>query len=251
MVNIAMGSGATRLCVISDIHGNAAALDAVSGAVRDCAPDAVLVAGDLVAHGPRPAEALDALRALPAVIMIRGNTDRYLTEAGSAPAWPNDADERRASLQWTRDQLGEERLAFIGALPETASLDRCLLVHGSPGDDERGVFPETPVDRFDGPGWTAVLVCGHTHVPVQRRIGERLVVNAGSAAWPLDGDVRPSFAVLDRATDDDAWRAELRRVDYARERTLADLEDRRVPWRHAVRTFITTARSGRQGAREL
>lgn len=230
-----------RMCLLSDVHGNVHALEAVLRDVRDQGCDAVVVAGDLAAHGPAPVETVDLLRGLDALI-IRGNTDRYLAEGeGSFPR--GREPDLAASLHWTREQLGEERLRFLGRLPAAARLDGCLVVHASPGDDERGIWPETPAEEIEGHSWQGTLLCGHTHHPLDRQVRGRQIVNAGSVGWPLDGDPRPSYAVLERGPGrhEASWRVSLRRVDYDRSRPLAELERRRVPWRHVVRHYIETA----------
>jgi predicted phosphodiesterase len=233
-----------RLCVISDIHGNVEALRAALRKIRVMRPDMVLIAGDLAAHGPRPMEALAELRELGHTTMIRGNTDRYLVDPAAVPLrnWPADeTPERLRSLEWTRDQLGQDGLRFLAGLPAQAKIGDCLLVHGSPGSDERGIFPTTPLEGFDTPAWSCVMACGHTHVPTHRRFDGRHLVNAGSAAWNLDGDQRPSFALVE--TDGNGAAAiALERVDYDRAVVVNDLETRQVPWRENVRRFIEVGR---------
>lgn len=202
----------------------------------------VLIAGDLAAHGPRPSETLAELRELSHTTMIRGNTDRYLVDSTTIPLdnWPTDQiPERLRSLEWTREQLGSKGLEFLAGLPSEAEIDGCLLVHGSPGSDERGIFPTTPLEAFDTPAWRSVMACGHTHVPAHLRFGGRHLVNAGSAAWNLDGDPRPSFAVVEMDRPG-APAIAVERVDYERSSVVRDLETRRVPWRENVRHFIET-----------
>jgi putative phosphoesterase len=236
-----------RLCVISDIHGNVEALRAVLRRIRAVGADRVIVAGDVAAQGPRPAEALDELRALSDAVFVRGNTDRYLAATGFLPPayWPaSEITERLRSLEWTREQLGDERLRFLGALPTEAVVDDCMVVHASPGNDERGIFPDTPLERFDSPVWTALMACGHTHLPLHRRFGDRHVVNAGSVGWPLDGDPRSSFAIVEHDELSSEWRVLFDRVDYDQSAVIGDLETRRVPWRAKVCHFIETATAG-------
>lgn len=204
----------------------------------------VLIAGDLAAHGPRPMETLAELRELRDATTIRGNTDRYLVDPATAPLrnWPADElADRLRSLEWTREQLGHDGLQFLAGLPAQAEIDDCLLVHGSPGSDEKGIFPTTPLEAFDTPAWGGVMACGHTHVPTHRRFGDRHLVNAGSVAWNLDGDPRPSFAVVDTSGGGAAAIA-LERIDYDRTAVVNDLEIRRVPWRENVRRFIEAGR---------
>ncbi|MHB8324437.1 MAG: metallophosphoesterase family protein [Candidatus Dormibacteria bacterium] len=232
---------AERICVLSDIHGNVYALEAVLKDIRGLGCDTLVVAGDLAAHGPAPAESVDLIRSLGA-ITVRGNTDRYLAE-GSAPSPGTRDPEQSISLDWSREQLGGDRLRFLGELPPSAQLTGCLVVHGSPGNDERGIWPDTPDSEIDAYAWTGTLLCGHTHRPFQRMLARGEVVNVGSAGWTLDGDPRPSYALLERDHGGPAgpWRVTLRRVDYDRSRPLAELERRQVPWRAAVRHYIETA----------
>ena len=114
-----------KVGVLSDVHGNVHALEAVLRDVRDQGCDALVVAGDLAAYGPAPVETVDLLAGLDALI-VRGNTDRYLAQGeGSSPRGRDPA--RAASLSWTRELLGEERLRFLGQprrLPGRACLPR-------------------------------------------------------------------------------------------------------------------------------
>jgi diadenosine tetraphosphatase ApaH/serine/threonine PP2A family protein phosphatase len=209
-------------------------------------PDMVLIAGDLAAHGPRPMETLTEIRQLRHATIIRGNTDRYVVDPAAIPVrnWPADeTPERLRSLDWTREQLGPDGLQFLADLPAQAEIDDCLLVHGSPGSDEKGIFPTTPLESFDTPAWSCVMACGHTHVPAHRQFDGRHLVNAGSVAWNLDGDPRPSFALVE--TDGHGAAAiTLERVDYDHAAVVDDLETRQVPWREKVRGFIEAGRVG-------
>ncbi len=231
---------ADRICVLSDIHGNVYALDAVLRDVAQRGCDALVVAGDLAAHGPAPVEAVDRVRALDALI-VRGNTDRYLAESATAGA--ARAPEQADSLRWSRERLGDERLRFLGGLPPSARFGDWLVVHAAPGDDEHGLWPDTPQAELAAHARGGSLLCGHTHQPFARRLPEGQVVNVGSVGWPLDGDPRPSYAVLERqpAGPEPSWEVSWRRVDYDRARPVAELERLRVPWRHAVRHYIETA----------
>lgn len=329
-----------RVAALSDVHGNVLALEAVLADLARQEVDLVVVAGDLVSQGPRPAEALDILReALPDAVTIGGNSERRLlaTISGSGaplrdgpangPATVEDRAERRASSDWTLDQLGPERVGYLAGLPpetrfvpagasrhgpsrsvpagatpgegagqgdgaggtggaaEGGGPEDWLVVHGSPGADEVGIWPATATGDIERLAWR-VLVCGHTHHPFHREVqaaqaardafdgwsgtgaarpggpapggpeGARYVrhlVNDGSVAWPLDGDLRPSYAVMDLGETGDAGygggrmsadirRVDIRRVDYDRERVVADLEQRMVPWRRTVIHYITTGK---------
>jgi predicted phosphodiesterase len=206
-----------HIAVISDVHGNVEALDAVlsdAGAV-----DAYWFLGDLVAHGPRPAECVRRVRALPGLVAVRGNTDRYtLTE----PPTP----EHAASFDWTRAALSTDELGWLGSLPvEARPGDGVLMVHASPGrDDGPGLDPHTRdadlVPAFASADADLVLV-GHTHHPDERRLGDIRVVNPGSVSLPRMSDASTRYAVL--TSTDTGWSVEHRTVPYDRAATLADL----------------------------
>ncbi|HUY54038.1 MAG TPA: metallophosphoesterase family protein [Candidatus Nanopelagicaceae bacterium] len=231
-------AAAERICVLSDIHGNVYSLEAVLREIRTLGCDRVVVAGDTAAHGPTPCEAVDLIRSLGCLV-VRGNTDRYLAEGTAPPPGTRDP-EQAVSLEWSRAQLGQDRLQFLGRLPHSVTLPGCLVVHGAPGDDERGIWPETPDAEIEAYGWGGTLLCGHTHRPFQRALSCGEVVNVGSAGWTLDGDPRPSYALLERVGAG-PWRTTLRRVDYDHSLPLEELERRQVPWRAAVSHYITTA----------
>jgi 3',5'-cyclic AMP phosphodiesterase CpdA len=133
-----------RLAVVSDVHGNVEALRVVLRRIEVLGADVVLVAGDLAAHGPRPVETLEVLRALGDTLMIRGNTDRYLVnpDAVPLPGWPaRDVSNRLASLEWTREQLGREGLRFLAGCPPRPSSTGFSWSTALPGATSEESFP--------------------------------------------------------------------------------------------------------------
>ena len=128
-----------RIALLSDVHGNADALEAVLADVG--AADGYWFLGDLVAHGPRPAECVRRLRELPGLVAVRGNTDRYTLTSPPDPVMV-------ASFEWTRSSLSADDLTWLGTLPlEARPLDDVLMVHASPGrDDGPGLDPHTADD---------------------------------------------------------------------------------------------------------
>jgi predicted phosphodiesterase len=206
-----------RLALLSDIHGNRIALDAVVEDARRASVDAFCVVGDLVAIGPEPVAVLDALAALDPVTMVRGNTDRYVVTGDGPPptleqvhADPTLAGlyaRIRESFAWTRGFVTAagwfDRLA---ALPLDATIaladgTRLLAVHASPGtDDGEGVHPGRSnaelAAMVDGCG-VAVVCVGHTHEPVLRQVGGTTVVNLGAVSNPVGPDPRASYVLLE------------------------------------------------------
>ena len=147
-----------RIALLSDIHGNLVALDAV---LADADVDAHWFLGDLVAHGPRPAECVRRVRELPGLVAVRGNTDRYTLTAPPDPVMV-------PSFDWTRAALSADDFAWLGSLPlEARPRDGVLLVHASPGrDDGPGLDPYASDDDLVIAGFTseaAELVAGRPH----------------------------------------------------------------------------------------
>ncbi len=212
-----------RVALLSDIHGNLVALDAVLADMEQRGPfDQVVVAGDLVWSGPWPAEVVDRVRGIGAVV-IQGNTDAFFGRlAHDTP--PGKNEERFAShLSWMREQLGPERVAYLAHLPfshriSPAAGHDLLVVHANPWDLERPIVPKMSEAELDDllrergePDWE-VLAFGHVHVPFVRRWRGRWLVNVSSAGLPMDGDPRAVYAIL--TWDGRRWQATHQRVFY-------------------------------------
>ena len=216
----------TRLAVLSDVHGNAAALEAVRRAVKAAGADATLVAGDLVMNGPEPAAAVDALRELEAegALIVQGNTDVAVADFDFAAAFPWLADgvpdPFRVAAEWAHDALGEERLEWLRRLPAERRLraddDTLVLVtHASPGSQTAGfdqsLDPSVVVERLSRTD-ARVICCGHTHLPEVRDFGWKVIVNDGSAGYVFDGEPTASWALVDIV--DGAVTAEIKRTSF-------------------------------------
>ena len=210
-----------RIALLSDIHGNLTALEAVLADMRTQGPfDQVIVGGDLVWAGPWPAEVVDAVQALDAAV-IQGNTDAFFQrESGEAP--PGKREDRFvAQLEWMLAKLGAERAAYLAVLPfshriDPASGQALLVVHANPCDQERAILPRMNQAQLDellvDTGDWAALAFGHLHVPFILRWRERLLVDVASAGLAMDGDRRAAYAILTWGSD--GWHAEHRRVFY-------------------------------------
>jgi len=228
-----------RVLILSDIHGNAAALEAV---VRE-PHDLVVCIGDVVGYGPEPGATARWILQHSAVT-VQGNHDRALA-AGVPPRC-------RPSFEWLatalaplgRSQLTPDEIRWLGELPLTASRSfdgvRCLLIHATPADPlYRYLGPEREewVREVSGLDADLVLV-GHTHLQFELSGGGMRVVNPGSVGQPKDGDPRAAYAVLDNGT------LTLKRVGYDIERTVAALERSGVD-AEAVQDLTQLLRTGR------
>jgi predicted phosphodiesterase len=216
----------SRVVVLSDVHGNLAALEAVRRAIKREKPDLVLVAGDLVMNGPRPSETVDAVRAMESegAIVVQGNTDIAVADGDFAAAFPwqieiGISDSQRAAAEWAADQLSDEQLDWLRRLPAERRLplgdDLVLLTHASPGSQTQGfdrdLDPSAVLERISRTD-ARIICCGHTHHPEVREFGWKLVVNAGSAGYVFDGDPTASWALVTEAGDDIG--AEIRRTEF-------------------------------------
>ena len=214
-----------RVAVLSDVHGNATALEAVRKALKKEKPDAVIVAGDLVMNGPEPAAAVDALRAMESdgATIVQGNTDVAVADFDYAAAFPwftdGVPDAHRAAAEWAHDELGDERLGWLRRLPSERRLmldeTMVLACHASPGSQTQGfdaqLDPSVVLERISRTD-ARVICCGHTHLPEVRDLGWKVIVNDGSAGYIFDGEPTASWALIDLAGGEVT--AEIRREEF-------------------------------------
>jgi putative phosphoesterase len=197
-----------RVALISDIHANLAALEAVLNDMP--AVDRVLCCGDMVEYYDQPNEVCALVRDR-GIACIRGNHDAYVI--GALP--PNEAKRPFYRTDWTREVLAETHRQWLESLGTEMQLEeqgrRLRIRHASPWDEETylyadavGALARLQIDRGE------TLVVGHTHRPLHVAIGEGWLLNPGSVGQPRDRDPRASYALVDLATG----QVEPRRVSY-------------------------------------
>jgi predicted phosphodiesterase len=228
-----------RVAVISDVHGNAGALDAVLRDLESRPVDRIVCLGDMIQGGPQPAETVARLRDLGAPIVM-GNADAYLLtgdESGPEPV----TDRLRETRKWSLARLSEDDIAFISGFVPTVEIaldggHRLLAFHGSPASYDDMIFPTTPqevVDRFLVAYAPAIMTGGHTHVQQIRRVGEGFFFNPGSVGFAFrHGQPEDSFRA-------DPW------AEYAILTSEGDrigLEFRRTPF--DTDAFVRAVRAG-------
>ena len=201
-----------RVAVVSDVHGNLPALEAVLAEIEREDVDLIVSGGDISA-GPMPVECVDTLRELgDRVLWVRGNADRE----DAAPA------QYAELTRWVTGQLGPERRRFLVQAPVAApvsvdGLGPVLVCHGSPRSDEEiltKVSPEERVAAALGGVEEQVVVHGHTHVQYDRELAGHRVVCAGSVGAPYEGRPGAYWALLGPDV-------ELRSTEYDLERAVA------------------------------
>jgi putative phosphoesterase len=195
-----------RVAVFSDIHGNRDALEAVLADIGAQRPDLIVCGGDLAFGGPDPDASVQRVMAL-ASPCIHGNTDVWLTPTAT------HGDE---IVTWTRNRLTESSRAYLGGLPFEHRVENLVIIHATPWSVS-DVVPKdagtAQVRRVLTEARASAVVYGHIHMAWIGEIpGVGLLVNAGSVGFPLDGDPRPSYALLER--DPGGWRARICRVSY-------------------------------------
>ena len=181
-----------KVGVLSDIHGNTVALDAV---LSDMPPvDELICAGDIVGYNPWPAECVEFIRERE-VPTVMGNHDR--AAAGHSSFGFNSM--AGAGVEYARERLSDEQIEFLGTLLDSRRVfdDRVKIVHGHPNDPNRYTYPAD--FRPELLGDEEVLVLGHTHIQGHESFEEGIVMNPGSVGQPRDGDPRAAYAVLDLA----------------------------------------------------
>ena len=222
------------LAILADIHGNRIALQAVLNDLKQQGgADHLIVLGDLAVFGPDPSGVLTLLQAHEPIFHVCGNTDRYLVEE-RYPLIPGDESWQSqvlASFPWTANQLGKADLNFLAHLLRRQFLNfteehPLLAVHGSPRSDEENILPDTPELELrrmllDGLAYN-LLLCAHTHVPLDRIVAGKRVVNVGSVGLPFDGDPRASYALIHLVPGGE-YRVEFRRVAYEVEAVVNEL----------------------------
>jgi predicted phosphodiesterase len=242
-----------RLALLSDIHGNLIALEAVLADIQaQGGVDAYWLIGDLAAIGPHPVPVLERLAQLDNVRAVRGNTDRYVTR-GDRPL-PSFDDALADQSLWPRlIRVGEGFawtqgavtahgwFSYLDNLPVEARLTlpdgtRLLAVHASPGlDDGSGLHPDLSQAEQQQllTGCDADLVCvGHTHWPVNWHIGDVHLINLGSVSNPRIPSLQASYAIL--SANRHGYDLQFRRVPYDRSAVVQAAHD----IRHPSATFI-------------
>jgi len=238
----------TRVLVISDIHANAVALDAV---LKNAGKfDEAWCLGDVVGYGPQPNECIERIRSLPNLICIMGNHDFAANGEMTLDAFNSDA---RKALLWQRKQLSEQSRIFLKNLPKVMVVHgEASLVHGSPRDPIWEYVMNTLVARnnlsFFATPWCLV---GHSHfqavfqfdskmddmsilVPHPEEVyglKERAILNPGSVGQPRDRDPRAAYAIF--SPEIQTW--ETRRAEYDIKLVQKMILDAGLPSRHAER----------------
>jgi predicted phosphodiesterase len=208
-----------RYLVLSDIHSNLEALDAVLRASAAQRYDAVLVLGDLVGYGADPNAVVDRVRALNPAAIVRGNHDKVAAGLDDAEDFNPMA---KSAAHWTRDALTPATLQYLRDLPTGPQIvdEMVEICHGSPLDEDLYVVADIDAARSIAVSRTPICLFGHTHVAISARMDKdrrlefeapqghpefptpiaadsKYLINPGSVGQPRDGDARAAYAIAD------------------------------------------------------
>lgn len=231
-----------RLLILSDIHANIDALEAVLAAAPASTWDRLVCLGDFVGYGAAPNGVLDRVRALDPLAVIRGNHDKAACGIDDGSTFNQIA---RYAAAWTGDALTLENRSYLRALPTGPALvgDEVEICHGAPFDEDHYLFDGDDALQAMEVVRRPLCLFGHTHLPVlfAKRNGTldlvvpegtdpetivllpgvQYLVNPGSVGQPRDGDPRAAFAIYDSDTRTLQLRRTLYPVDVAQRRILA------------------------------
>ncbi|HEY7441223.1 MAG TPA: metallophosphoesterase family protein [Vicinamibacterales bacterium] len=236
-----------RYLILSDIHGNLEALDAVLAHAAAQEFDNVLVLGDLVGYGADPNAVVDAIRALDPFSVIRGNHDKVAARLEGAEAFNIAA---RKAISWTTQTLTAKNLDYLAALEEGPLLvdDQVEICHGAPSDEDEYLFEVRDAVRALRDAKRPICFFGHTHVQIVYQLSDegeldvsgsdassarrlsllgshKYLINPGSIGQPRDGDPRAAYGLLDSEIQE----LKLFRVSYAVDRAQAKIRQAGLP----------------------
>jgi putative phosphoesterase len=197
-----------KIAVLSDIHGNLDALQAVMNDIRFNNIDKIFICGDLAMAGPEPAETVDFILDLikkDNAVVIQGNTDEMIVKStGSPDDKYTPANKTMAeALKYAQSVLRPDQKEFLYELPakltvKIGNLD-ILLVHGSVRANNEDILPDMNIEKvrkiINGASEN-IIFCGHTHIPVAYHVGKQTVINAGSVGRPFTDTPNASYVIL-------------------------------------------------------
>jgi len=193
-----------RIALIGDVHANLHALEAVLLHASDHGVKNIWNIGDFVGYGAFPDEVVRLLRQVKATSII-GNYDQKALKVRKKQAkWSETkVPEKWLAFQWAYEHLSASSRKYLKKLPEQRRLNtkgwKILLTHGSPASPDEHLGPDTPEDRLRELAEMEnadLIICGHSHQPFARWVGNVLFINTGSVGRPDDGDPRATYAIL-------------------------------------------------------
>ncbi|MCG1008927.1 metallophosphoesterase family protein [Salinicoccus sp. ID82-1] len=225
-----------KIAFISDIHGNATALEAVLADIEKKQADRIVVLGDIAYRGPEPKRSIDLVRGLNTDV-IKGNADEWIhrgIEAGEVP--DQVLDTMREEREWSVDQLSDEDLDYLKGLPSevTVELTDEINVHCfhatpeslfevvKPAESDEALEEKLMINKE-----ADIFLYGHIHLPYVRHINGKCVANLGSVGLPFDGLNQASYLIAEGYGNQ--FNVGIQRVRYDVEKVKKQLAEKNYP----------------------
>ncbi|MBB6448527.1 putative phosphodiesterase [Geomicrobium halophilum] len=238
-----------KMAFISDIHGNAVALDAVLADIEKHNVQSIAVMGDICFRGPEPKKALDRIRSLDSPV-LKGNADEWMVRGVKEGEVPDQAlammnNER----DWSVSQMDENDLNYLKELPTQFhwelnshlklhtfhatpdSLFQVVLPHAEPAHIRETIFSQKEADLY---------LYAHIHLPYVRYIDGKCVANLGSVGLPFDGQTKASYLLVE--IEEDRYRVSIERVPYDVQKVVQQYVDQDYPNTDVMSKVIQEAR---------
>ena len=226
-----------KIAILADIHANSTAFTEVLNHIETQNVQEFIFLGDLVINGPSPKEVFEQIRDIKPMVWIKGNTDEWFLEINGQ--WePKSVNELKLYelFHFSKERLSEQDIEFIKKLPfsESIKLNNVTLicVHGSPRNISEAMTSELPdykiLQMIEGVE-EEVILCGHSHVSTNRKIENKMIFNPGSVGFPMDGDSRASYGILEIRDNGDI-EFFINRIPYDLNENLRTAKLRKFPY---------------------
>jgi putative phosphoesterase len=213
-----------KIALISDVHANIIALEAVLEDMKDRGIERILSAGDVVGYYPYPNETIAAFRRHD-ITSIQGNHDRAVLSVDTSGMNPAAV----SAVDWTARHLSDDSFSYLRSLPPRTLLRidglSIAVYHGAPFDDDYYLYEGEAQEGLLAMAGCELLVLGHTHEPFIKRFRSGTIMNPGSVGQPRDGDPESSYSILDT----DTGKVMNRRVGYDIDTVAARTRDEGLP----------------------
>jgi putative phosphoesterase len=224
------------IALLSDIHGNLPALKAAVVDAKARGTTQIICAGDITGYGPFPNEVCEYLKTNE-IRSISGNYDlKVLDVIKHGKSTVESLQKKKRELViWAAKHLGKTAQRFLSDLPESLEQElpggrSLLVVHGSPVSNDDDIYPSITRKGIETKLKDAhpdILVCGHTHIPFVKKVDGILIVNCGSTGQSVDGDPRPSYAII--SVDEKSAHCRIIRFEYDISEIIKALKNTSLP----------------------
>lgn len=231
-----------KIALLSDVHGNLPALEAVLAHAEEMKARVIWNLGDFTGFGASPEQVIQLLKKRKVVSIIGNYDQKVLKVPQKSDEWKNKKiPEKWFAFDWAFQQLSNKSIEFLKSLPETHKETvknwKVLFTHGSPESIDEALNDETPQEHLRDLAHKAhakIILCGHSHQPFMRFAGGSIFVNPGSVGRPFDGDPRASYAVL--SIKKKKVEVDFFRIEYDVEKAASAQQDAGLPAEFAEMT---------------